>query len=389
LCAWSRALAATQPPVRGCPRTFDRSTVKHSNLYKEPHKVLSRDHHPSILSKLHGLPPGSCSFPASLSPPPMTSAPASFGALANSGPVALSFGSSFLGGGSRLKTMAPSSLPLSPSSCFNAASGFLESPILLTPSLFPSPTTGAFPSEPFNWMGTTENLQDSVKEEQQRQGFDFTFQPAVSVQPATMAGATQAESFPQSSMLMAPLGGLGDSSYNNEPQPWSYQQEQAAMDFNAPPFEAPSSVAATQPADHLHGGYGAAAPAGFREQQTSRRTSDDGAANDEHSFGAQLSGTPVATPENSSAGSFADDDINGAASYNQGGVVMRPAPVQAAADQSGAGFALSGFGDTMASSYAYASHEQQQQSDGMYSYASRTKDEPSDDMAFFEQPFLF
>ena len=71
--------------------------------------------------------------------------------------------------------------------------------------LFPSPTTGAIPSEPFNWMGTSESLSGSVKTEQ-RQYTDFTFQTAASA-PATstMTGAAHTASFPQSSVLMAPL----------------------------------------------------------------------------------------------------------------------------------------------------------------------------------------
>ncbi|OEL17855.1 putative WRKY transcription factor 33 [Dichanthelium oligosanthes] len=338
----------------------------------------------------------------------MTSTPGSFGTLANSGPVALSFATSsfasFLGGGpasssgadsggiaglSKYKAMPPPSLPPpSPSSYLNAFSGLLDSPILLTPSLFPSPTTGAIPSEPFNWMGTAENLQASVKDEQ-RQYTDFTFQTAASV-PETVAGAAQTASFPQSSsMLMAPLGGLGDS-YNGElqqqqQQPWSYQQEPTTQ------FEAPSA-ATTQPDMLGNGGYSSVpAAASFREQ-SNRPSSDDGynwrkygqknmkgsenprsyykcsfpgcptkkkverspdgqvteivykgahnhpkpqstrrsassapapaassyvlqSASDaaaEHSFGA-LSGTPVATPENSS-GSFGDDEVNGVSS---------------------------------------------------------------------------
>ncbi|KAK3135295.1 hypothetical protein QOZ80_5BG0417200 [Eleusine coracana subsp. coracana] len=338
----------------------------------------------------------------------MTSAPA------NSGPVALSFAHNSFGnssssnflGGSKFKAMAPASLPLSlplpsPSSRFNAIAGFLDSPILLTPSLFPSPTTGAFPSEPFNWMGTAENLQENVKVEQ-KQCFDFTFQSAVAV-PATTTmnttGATQAaESFPQSSMTMAPLGGQGDS-YTGEQQPcWNrYHQEQRAMDFSNAPYDnnAPSSGITTAPSSDMlgngTGGYSSTAVSGgFREQQQpqqSRRSSSDndgynwrkygqkqmkgsenprsyykctfpgcptkkkverspegqvteivykgahnhpkpthttrrggaaaasassyvlgGSVNDaEHSFGA----TPVATPENSSAGSFGDDEVNG------------------------------------------------------------------------------
>ncbi|CAN6327886.1 unnamed protein product [Urochloa humidicola] len=333
----------------------------------------------------------------------MTSTPGSFGTLANSGPVALSFATSsfsnFLGSGpactsgaegglSKFKAMPPPSLPLSrpppsPSSFLNAFAGILDSPILLTPSLFPSPTTGAIPSEPFNWMGTSENLQASVKDEQ-RQYTDFTFQTAAAV-PETVAGAAQtAASFPQSSsMLMAPLGGPGDS-YNGElQQPWSYQESTTQ-------FEAPPSVATTQPVDMLgSGGYNAVpAAAAFREQsnrassddgynwrkygqknmkgsenprsyykcsfpgcptkkkverspdgqvteivykgthnhpkpQSTRRNSSSAApapasyvlqsdAAAEHSFGA-LSGTPVATPENSS-GSFGDDEVNGVSS---------------------------------------------------------------------------
>ncbi|TKW26761.1 hypothetical protein SEVIR_3G211900v4 [Setaria viridis] len=334
----------------------------------------------------------------------MTSTPGSFRTLANSGPVALSFATSsfsnFLGGPassggadsglSKFKAMPPPSLPLShppasPSAFLNAFSGFLDSPILLTPSLFPSPTTGAIPSEPFNWMGTAENLQASVKDEQ-RQYTDFTFQTAAPV-PETVTAALPAASFPQSSsMLMAPLGGLGDS-YNGElqqQQPWSYQEPTTQ-------YEAPSA-ATTQPDMLGNGGYSAVpAPASFREQ-SNRPSSDDGynwrkygqknmkgsenprsyykcsfpgcptkkkverspdgqvteivykgahnhpkpqstrrssssapapaassyvlqSASDaaaEHSFGA-LSGTPVATPENSS-GSFGDDEINGVSS---------------------------------------------------------------------------
>lgn len=74
--------------------------------------------------------------------------------------------------------------------------------------LFPSPTTGAIPSEPFNWMGTSESLSGSVKTEQQ-QYTDFTFQTAASAPPATststMTGASHSASYLQSSVLMAPL----------------------------------------------------------------------------------------------------------------------------------------------------------------------------------------
>uniref|UniRef100_A0A0E0A0L2 WRKY transcription factor WRKY24 n=1 Tax=Oryza glumipatula TaxID=40148 RepID=A0A0E0A0L2_9ORYZ len=332
----------------------------------------------------------------------MTAAPGSL-PLVNSRPVALSLAasrssfSSLLSGGagSSLNLMTPpSSLPpSSPSSYFGgvSSSGFLDSPILLTPSLFPSPTTtGAL----FSWMTTAtataatapeSQVQGGVKDEQQQYS-DFTFLPTASTAPATtMAGATAttSNSFMQDSVLMAPLGG---DPYNGEQQqPWSYQEP--TMDADTRPAEFTSSAAAGDVAGN--GGYSqVAAPAaagGFRQQ--SRRSSDDGynwrkygqkqmkgsenprsyykctfpgcptkkkveqspdgqvteivykgahshpkppqngrgrggsgyalhggAASDAYSSADALSGTPVATPENSSA-SFGDDEaVNGVSS---------------------------------------------------------------------------
>jgi WRKY transcription factor 33 len=86
-----------------------------------------------------------------------------------------------------------------------------------------------------------------------------------------------------------------------------------------------------------------------------------------------------------------------AGGYQQGGGLIRTAdgfgfgagghgaPMQAAES----GFALSGFGDAAGTAaYSYTSHHQHQQqttNEAMY-YA---KDEPRDDMSFFEQPLLF
>nr|CAB3464951.1 unnamed protein product [Digitaria exilis] len=363
----------------------------------------------------------------------MTSTPGSFGTLGNSGPVALSFATSsfgnFLGGPaasasssgahsggeiglSKFKAMPPPSLPLvhpapaSPSSYLNAFSGFLDSPIILTPSLFPSPTTGAIPSEPFNWMGTAENLHGGSVKAEQRQYGDFTFQTAVAVPETMVTGAAQMASFPQSSsssMLMAPLGGLG-TLYNGEvqqQQPWIYQQDATTQ------FEAPSAATTTQYDMPGHGGYTTVPPAAAALREQSNRPSASDAAG-EHSFGA-LSGTPVATPENSS-GSFGDDEINNGVSsrlaagsgfgaeeldddepdskrcQSSGGAFCGGAPGQQAPE---GGFALSGFGNQVGMAYSsYTSHQQQQQSDAMY-YAASAKDEPRDDMAFFEQRLLF
>ncbi|KAI5019005.1 hypothetical protein ZWY2020_043893 [Hordeum vulgare] len=123
----------------------------------------------------------------------------------------------------------PSSFPpASPSSYFNMSSGFLDSPVLLTPSLFASPTTGAFPSHQFNWMGTPENegLQGSTtNQDEQQQYSGFTFQTTA---PPV---ATTASSFLQSSMPMAQL--VGDS-YPQQ-QPWSY--EDTGMNRSTRPAE--------------------------------------------------------------------------------------------------------------------------------------------------------
>uniref|UniRef100_A0A0D9WHN2 WRKY transcription factor WRKY24 n=1 Tax=Leersia perrieri TaxID=77586 RepID=A0A0D9WHN2_9ORYZ len=216
----------------------------------------------------------------------MTAAPASGSLLVNSRPVALSLASrssfsSLLASPSSFKPMTPSSsLPLaaaatSPSSYFGVSSGLLDSPILLTPSLFPSPTIGGA----FSWMTTApENeVQGNGVKDEQKQYSDFTFQPTAS----TVAGgtATTSSSFMQASMLMAPLDGNSYNGEQQQQQPWSYQE--LSMDAATRPadfttqFEGTSSAATV---DVLgNGGYNNQAPvavAGFRQQ--SRRSSDDG-----------------------------------------------------------------------------------------------------------------
>ncbi|KAL5203473.1 hypothetical protein ABZP36_014425 [Zizania latifolia] len=335
----------------------------------------------------------------------MTTAPGSL--LVNSRPVALSLASGSSSFSSLLSSsfmpMTPSSLQPAasspPSSYFGLPSGFLDSPMPLTPSLFLSPTTtGAFPSQPFSWMATPRANQEQggvVKDERQYNS-DFTFQPTASTVTATMAGGTAATttSFMQDSLLM------DGNSYNGEQQPWSYQEPSMEAATRAPadfttPFEGTSlgvsAAAATVPADVLGSGGGynqvAVAPGGGFRQQSGRRSSDDGYnwrkygqkqmkgsenprsyykctfpgcptkkkveqspdgqvteivykgthshpkpqqnargraasgatassyalhANDAYSADA-LSGTPVATPENSSA-SFGDDEANGVSS---------------------------------------------------------------------------
>ncbi|KAI4964893.1 hypothetical protein ZWY2020_057931 [Hordeum vulgare] len=175
----------------------------------------------------------------------------------------------------------PSSFPpASPSSYFNMSSGFLDSPVLLTPSLFASPTTGAFPSHQFNWMGTPENegLQGSTtNQDEQQQYSGFTFQTTAPPPVAT----TTASSFLQSSMPMAQL--VGDS-YPQQ-QPWSY--EDTGMNGSTRPaefttqFEPPttSTIMATTAPDVLgNGAYSVPVSSGTAAYrvQSRRPSSDDG-----------------------------------------------------------------------------------------------------------------
>ncbi|KAL6614276.1 hypothetical protein ACP70R_036546 [Stipagrostis hirtigluma subsp. patula] len=300
------------------------------------------------------------------------------------------------GGASRYKAMTPPSLPLSPppvspSSYFNIPTGlnpadFLDSPVLLTSSIFPSPTAGAFASQQFSWMAAQTSGEQGGKDEQRQSYPEFSFQTAPASEEAVRTTTTFQPPIPT-----APQGeeAYRSQQQQQQPQPWGYQQ-QASMDASAnsssfgAPFQATSSDA-TAMAVH------APASGGYSQAHSQRRSSDDGynwrkygqkqvkgsenprsyykctfpgcptkkkversldgqiteivykgthnhakpqgtrrgsggaAAHllqsggggdaSEHSFGG-MSGTPVATPENST-GSFGDDEI-GASSPRAG-----------------------------------------------------------------------
>ncbi|CAL5426942.1 unnamed protein product [Camellia sinensis] len=86
----------------------------------------------------------------------------------------------------KFKSIPPPSLPISPpafspSSYFAIPPGLslaelLDSPVLLsTSSILPSPTTGTFPAQGFNWKSNSNNHQQSIKQEQKNY-YDFSFQ---------------------------------------------------------------------------------------------------------------------------------------------------------------------------------------------------------------------
>ncbi|KAI5007135.1 hypothetical protein ZWY2020_047083 [Hordeum vulgare] len=217
-----------------------------------------------------------------------TSSSGSVETSANSRPGSFSFGSASFtemlggsaaaGGASGYKALTPPSLPLSPSlmspsSFFSMPAGmnladFLDSPVLLTSSIFPSPTTGAFGSQ-FNWRpeapapGAAE--QGANKEEQRQPYSDFSFQTA----PANSDEAARATttSFQQPPV---PVASQGEEAYTGQqPQPqqqaWGYGQQAAGANpasFSAPALPATSSETA---------------PAGvYRQTHSQRRSSDDG-----------------------------------------------------------------------------------------------------------------
>ncbi|TVU36664.1 EcWRKY-3, partial [Eragrostis curvula] len=219
-----------------------------------------------------------------------TSSSGSIEAPANSRPGSFSFASTSFtdmlggaggggGGASRYKAMTPPSLPLSPapvspSSFFNIPGGlnpsdFLDSPVLLTSSLFPSPTVGAFASQQFSWMQTQAVEQDGNKEEQRQSFPDFSFQTAPTSQEAVRTTTTTFQP-------PIPPASLGEEAYTSQQQQqtWGYQQQQqpAGMDTSAnqasftAPFQATSSDATAMAP---HGGS-------YSQTQSQRQSSDDG-----------------------------------------------------------------------------------------------------------------
>ncbi|OEL35085.1 putative WRKY transcription factor 33 [Dichanthelium oligosanthes] len=215
-----------------------------------------------------------------------TSSSGSIEAPANSRPGSFSFASTSFtdmmggsaaaaGGASRYKAMTPPSLPLSPppvspSSFFNIPGGlnpadFLDSPALLTSSMFPSPTTNAFASQQFSWLAP-QGAEQGGKDEQRQSYPDFSFQTAPTTQEAVRTTTT-----------FQPPASLGEEAYRSQQQrqqPWGYQQ-QPAMDAGSNqaayggPFQAGSSDAAAM-APHV------SASGGYSQSQSQRRSSDDG-----------------------------------------------------------------------------------------------------------------
>ncbi|XP_047060522.1 WRKY transcription factor WRKY24-like [Lolium rigidum] len=186
------------------------------------------------------------------------------------------------GAASGYKSLTPPSLPLSPSlmspsSYFNMPAGmnladFLDSPVLLTSSIFPSPTTGAFGSQQFNWRPEAppaSAAEQGVKEEQRQPYSDFSFQTAA---PAGNEAATQTTTTTAATTFQPPAP-QGEETYRGQQQqqPWGYPAGGMEVGANPASFSAPAPVQATS-SELAPSGGGA-----YRQQTHSqRRSSDDG-----------------------------------------------------------------------------------------------------------------
>ncbi|XVF46166.1 hypothetical protein PTKIN_Ptkin03bG0005000 [Pterospermum kingtungense] len=129
----------------------------------------------------------------------------------------------------KFKSLPPPSLPISPppvspSSYFAIPPGLspaelLDSPVLLNAfNVLPSPTTGTFPAQAFNWKPNSGNNQQNVKQEEKNYS-DFSFQ----TQPTRPA--TSSSSLFQSSTNTIQTA--------QQRQAWSFQESAKQDDFSS------------------------------------------------------------------------------------------------------------------------------------------------------------
>ncbi|KAF3448024.1 hypothetical protein FNV43_RR08732 [Rhamnella rubrinervis] len=132
------------------------------------------------------------------------------------------------------KTLQPSSLPLSPppvspSSFFaNTPTGFSPSDFLNSPSLFlstsnglPSPTSGAFAGQTYNWRSNSDGKQQAIEDEDKFFS-DFSFQkPQTRTASTTAASSSSSFNFQSSSNPTVSMEG-----------PLMARPQQEAWDFN-------------------------------------------------------------------------------------------------------------------------------------------------------------
>ncbi|XP_028768938.1 WRKY transcription factor WRKY24 [Neltuma alba] len=178
----------------------------------------------------------------------------------------------------KFKSTPPPSLPLSPpaispSSYFAIPAGLspaelLDSPVLLNASnVLPSPTTGAFSAQAFNWKSSSGQNQQNIKEEDKNFS-SFSFQP----QPRPPLPSTTTFQTPAAS--------------NQAHQAWSFQEVTKQDNFSSGKNMVKAENASTQsystemlisnvPANH-NGGFQSDHSNYHPQPQTLSRRSDDG-----------------------------------------------------------------------------------------------------------------
>ncbi|KAJ8768801.1 hypothetical protein K2173_023705 [Erythroxylum novogranatense] len=149
----------------------------------------------------------------------------------------------------KFKSTPPPSLPLSPppvspSSYFAIPPGLspaelLDSPVLLNPSsnILPSPTTGTYAAQAFNWRKDSAQYQQSLKKDD-KYSFDFSFQPP------------ERASKTSSAMLQS-----SNAAFQSQ-QPWSFQEPKIAVKQEHSSMQSfTSEIAATQMNSQASNGF--------------------------------------------------------------------------------------------------------------------------------------
>nr|WGV38233.1 WRKY [Loropetalum chinense var. rubrum] len=138
----------------------------------------------------------------------------------------------------KFKSLPPPSLPLSPppvspSSYLTFPPGLsfadlLDSPAFLsTNNAFPSPTTGAFAGQQaFNWRSYSNDYQQSIKEEEERNSSNFSFQ--TQTRPAALTSSSSSSLFYSASSNM----GSTEEALKRQ-EAWNFNKPANQIDFSS------------------------------------------------------------------------------------------------------------------------------------------------------------
>nr|AYD59720.1 WRKY transcription factor 61 [Ziziphus jujuba] len=143
------------------------------------------------------------------------------------------------------KTLQPSSLPLSPppvspSSFLTTPTGFSPSELLNSPGFFsnglPSPTTGAFSGQTFNWRSNSNEKQEGI-EEGDKFFSDFSFQTQTT-RPASTTSSSSSFNFQSASNTAVSIEG---SLARQQQQAWNFNKNTPEKTGIKTEFQAPQN----------------------------------------------------------------------------------------------------------------------------------------------------